>query len=73
MEKALFGAGCFWGVEETFRKLHGVKKTEVGYSGGQTIDPTYETVCNDNTNHAEVVLIYYDNNEITFENLLQHF
>ncbi len=73
MEKALFGAGCFWGVEETFRKLHGVKKTEVGYSGGKTIDPTYETVCNGNTNHAEVVLIDYDDNEITFENLLEHF
>ena len=73
MEKALFGAGCFWGVEETFRKLKGVTKTEVGYSGGNTLNPTYETVCNGDTNHAEVVLIEYDEKELTFENLLNHF
>ena len=73
MEKALFGAGCFWGVEETFRKLKGVTKTEVGYSGGNTLNPTYETVCNGDTNHAEVVLIEYNEKELTFENLLNHF
>ena len=73
MEKALFGAGCFWGVEESFRKLPGVKKTEVGYSGGNTINPTYETVCVGDTNHAEVVLLKYDENEVSFENLLDHF
>jgi len=73
MEKALFGAGCFWGVEESFSKLPGVKRTEVGYSGGQTINPTYETVCEGNTNHVEVVLVEFDENEISFENLLEHF
>ena len=73
MEKALFGAGCFWGVEESFRKLSGVKKTEVGYSGGVTINPTYESVCQGNTNHAEVVLIEFDESEISFESLLNHF
>ncbi len=73
MEKALFAAGCFWGVEETFRKLDGVKKTEVGYSGGDTADPNYEAVCQGNTFHAEVVLIEFDKNEITFDKLLDKF
>ena len=73
MEKALFGAGCFWGVEETFSKIPGVKKTEVGYSGGNTINPTYESICVGDTNHAEVVLIEYDENELSFEDLLDHF
>ena len=73
MEKALFGAGCFWGVEESFRKLNGIDKTEVGYSGGFTNNPTYEKVCNGDTNHAEVVLLEYDENKISFEELLNHF
>ena len=73
MEKALFGAGCFWGVEESFRTLEGVIETQVGYSGGFTIDPTYESVCAGNTNHAEVVLVVFDKNKISFENLVNHF
>ncbi len=73
MEKALFGAGCFWGVEESFSKLRGVIKTEVGYSGGNTINPTYESICLGDTNHAEVVLVEYDENELSFEDLLDHF
>ncbi len=73
IEKALFGAGCFWGVEESFRKLIGVKETEVGYSGGKTLNPTYETVCAGNTNHAEVVLLKYNKSEISYEELLNHF
>ena len=73
MEKALFGAGCFWGVEEFFAKLNGVTKTEVGYSGGNTINPTYESVCAGNTNHAEVVLVEYDENEISYKSLVNHF
>ena len=73
MEKALFGAGCFWGVEETLSKVPGVIKTEVGYSGGDTEYPTYETVCVGNTNHAEVVLVEYDESTLSFNNLLNHF
>ena len=73
MEKALFGAGCFWGVEETFCKTSGVINTLVGYSGGDTINPSYESVCQGNTNHAEVVLVEFDESEISFESLLNHF
>ena len=73
MEKALFGAGCFWGVEETFSKIPGVLKTEVGYSGGNTINPNYETVCSGKTNHAEVVLVEYDQNQISYQDLIVHF
>ena len=73
MEKVLFGAGCFWGVEETFSKLTGVIKTEVGYSGGDYKNPTYEAVCPGNTNHAEVVLVQYDDKEISFKELVSHF
>ena len=73
MEKALFGAGCFWGVEETFRKINGVINTEVGYSGGITKNPTYESVCAGNSNHAEVVLVEFDENKISYKELLNHF
>ena len=73
MEKALFGAGCFWGVEEKFRKIPGVTKTEVGYSGGNTPNPNYETVCLGNTNHVEVVLIEYDEDKVSFDELLDNF
>ena len=73
IEKALFGAGCFWGVEETFRKIDGVISTEVGYSGGNTLNPSYESVCQGDTNHAEVVLIEFDNDIITYDKLLYHF
>ena len=73
MEKALFGAGCFWGVEESFRKLNGVVNTEVGYSGGYTINPTYESVCKGDSNHVEVVLVDYNENEISFKQLVEHF
>ena len=73
MEKALFGAGCFWGVEETFCKTPGVKNTLVGYSGGNTINPSYESVCQGNTNHTEVVLVEFDNSKISYEELLMVF
>ena len=73
MEKALFGAGCFWGVEEKFSNTPGVINTLVGYSGGDTINPTYENVCQGNTNHTEVVLIEFDNSKISYEDLLMVF
>ena len=73
MEKALFGAGCFWGVEETFCKTPGVINTLVGYSGGNTINPSYESVCQGNTNHTEVVLVEFDNSKISYEELLKVF
>lgn len=73
MEIAIFGAGCFWGVEEVFRKKAGVTKTEVGYSGGTLNNPTYKDVCTDTTGHAEVVRIEFDSDKITYEELLDIF
>jgi len=73
MEKALFGAGCFWGVEEYFRKIDGILKIAVGYSGGITENPTYERVCNGNTEHVEVITIEFDEDIVSYENLLEHF
>ena len=73
MKKALFGAGCFWGVEEFFRKIQGVKNTRVGYSGGHTKNPTYETVCLGTTEHTEVLELNFDETEISYEKLLDHF
>ena len=73
MSKALIGAGCFWGIEEYFRNLNGIEKTKVGYSGGKTINPSYEEVCTGNTGHAEVVLINFKNEIVTFEEIINHF
>lgn len=73
MERAMFGAGCFWGVEAAFRKIEGVKATAVGFSGGHTEDPTYRDVCNDNTGHAEVVLVEFDPKVVSYEKLLETF
>jgi peptide-methionine (S)-S-oxide reductase len=73
MEKATFGAGCFWGVEETFRRLKGVVSTAVGYEGGTMEKPTYRDVCADDTGHAEVVQVTYDPLVITYEKLLDIF
>jgi peptide-methionine (S)-S-oxide reductase len=72
-EKATFGAGCFWGVEETFRKLKGVTSTAAGYAGGTKESPTYEDVCTDETGHAEVVEIEYDPSQISYDRLLDVF
>ncbi len=73
MEKATFGAGCFWGVEEAFRRVKGVISTTVGYAGGTTVNPTYKDVCTDKTGHAEVIQIEFDPSKITFDDLLAIF
>ena len=73
MAKATFGAGCFWGVEEAFRRVEGVTSTAVGYSGGTFEDPTYEDVCSGKTGHAEVVRVEFDPARVTYEDLLQVF
>ncbi len=73
MSKAMFGAGCFWGVEATFKKVAGVTKTEVGYAGGTKDNPTYKEVCANTTGHAEVVVVNFDAELVTFEDLLEVF
>ncbi len=72
-ELATFGAGCFWGVEEEFRKLHGVISTKVGYLGGNKDNPSYEEICSDETGHAEVVEVTFDCEKINYEQLLNLF
>jgi peptide-methionine (S)-S-oxide reductase len=73
MEIATFGAGCFWGVEESFSKLRGVKETKVGYSGGKTKFPTYKQVCSKKTGHIEVVQLVFDPKIISYSKLLETF
>ena len=73
MEKATFGAGCFWGVEAAFRQIKGVKATAVGYMGGKLKDPTYQDVCTDRTGHAEVVEVEFDPSEVSYDDLLRVF
>ena len=73
MAKAMFGAGCFWGVEYNFSKVKGVNEVVSGYSGGKTDNPTYEQVCSNTTEHAEVVLIDYDSDLVSYDSLLNVF
>ena len=73
LEEIVFGAGCFWGVERKFWNLSGVYVTSVGYSGGNTDNPTYEDVCYKDTGHVEVVKIYYDPVIIDLNELLKIF
>ncbi len=73
MKKAMFAAGCFWGVEKIFGALDGVVSTEVGYAGGWTPNPSYEEVCAGGTGHAEAVQITYDPSKISYEEILLTF
>ena len=73
MATAIFGAGCFWGIEVAFGKVKGVTSTSVGYTGGATYNPTYEQVCTGKTNHAEVVWVEFDPSSVSYEELLDVF
>ncbi len=72
-ETATFAAGCFWGVEVTFRNVDGVVDAIVGYTGGSTENPTYQQVCNDNTGHAEAVEVTFDPEQVSYDELLEVF
>ena len=72
-EKAIFAAGCFWGIEEKFNSIEGVIETEVGYVGGKLINPSYEDVCKGDTYHAEAVRIFFDDSKLSFDHLLDVF
>ena len=72
-KKAVFAAGCFWGVESTFQQMDGVKSTTVGYIGGKVKNPSYELVCTGITGHAEAVQVEYNPNIVSFEKLLDTF
>jgi peptide-methionine (S)-S-oxide reductase len=73
MEKATFGAGCFWGVEVSFGRIPGVIETAVGYEGGKLDKPTYRDVCTDRTGHAEVVELEFDPGKVSYETIVKAF
>lgn len=73
LQVATFAAGCFWGVEDAFRRVKGVKSVMVGYTGGWLENPTYRKVCTDKTGHAEAVQIQFDPDEVSYEKLLDLF
>ena len=73
LEQATFGAGCFWYVEEVFRRIDGVESAAVGFMGGDAATPTYEQVCGGNTGHAEVVQMEFNPEKVSYKNLLNFF
>jgi peptide-methionine (S)-S-oxide reductase len=73
LELATFAAGCFWGIEASFREIEGVVETRVGYTGGHTVDPGYEQVCSDTTGHAEAVELWFDPGRVGYDELLNVF
>lgn len=73
MEKAIFGAGCFWGVQVAFDHMPGVLSTSVGYSGGKRERPTYEQVCSSATGHAEVIEVNFDPAQVSYQQLVEKF
>jgi peptide-methionine (S)-S-oxide reductase len=73
IQKAIFAAGCFWGVESNFRKVEGVISTRVGYTGGHFKNPSYKQVCTLNTGHAEAIEITFDASKVSYDDLLDVF
>jgi peptide-methionine (S)-S-oxide reductase len=73
LELATFAAGCFWGIEASFRELEGVVETRVGYTGGHTTNPSYEQVCSHDTGHAEAVEVWFDPEGVSYDDLLGSF